>query len=67
MRLAPVHLSGRYQGAMGFSFGLGLTLAPVTGPVVLGQFGAQTMWMGCGVVGTGVALAYLALFRDRPE
>ncbi|MGB8298684.1 MAG: MFS transporter [Polyangia bacterium] len=66
-RLAPAHLSGRYQGAMGFSFGLGLTLAPVVGPVVLGRFGGQTLWMGCGVVGTGVALAYLALFRDRPE
>jgi predicted MFS family arabinose efflux permease len=64
-RLAPPDLRGRYQGLFGFSFGLGLTLAPAVGGAVLGRFGAKALFAGTASLGVLVALGHLAAGRAR--
>ncbi len=62
-QLAPAHLQGRYQGLLGLSFGLALTLAPVIGGAALESFGATWVWAGTLGLSTVVALTHLASGR----
>ena len=59
--LAPQGLQGRYQGLFSMSFGIGFTLAPLTGPQLMERFGAAVLWRSCFAVGGLVALAELVL------
>jgi MFS family permease len=63
--LSPPDLRGRYQGAMGVSWGGGLLLAPALGGAVLQRVGARALWAGCLAVGLAVAAAHLALAPSR--
>jgi len=62
-RLAPPDLRGRYQGLLGLCFGLGLTLAPALGGVVLGRLGPRWLWTGSAAL--GASLAFLQLWAGR--
>jgi MFS family permease len=62
--LSPEGLRGRYQGAFGLCFGLGMLVSPVLGAVVLERLGATALWAGCLGVSVAVAAAHLALRRS---
>jgi len=47
------------------SFGIGTTLAPLTGPQLMEHFGAPVLWRSCFGVGLLVAFAELAIGRLR--
>ncbi len=63
--LAPQGLQGRYQGLFSMSFGIGTTLAPLTGPQLMEHFGASVLWRSCFGVGILVAFAELVIGRLR--
>jgi MFS family permease len=62
--LAPPHLRGRYQGAWGLTFGLGLILAPVLGTAVF-AVSPTALWLSCGVLGLVAALLVLGVRPRR--
>jgi MFS family permease len=56
---APAHLRGRYQGAVGVTYGLAFTLAPIAG-AALYETSPRAVWIAClvlGLVGTVLAIA----------
>jgi dipeptide/tripeptide permease len=57
--IAPEHLRGRYQGAWGLTFGLGLVLAPLLGTAVY-EASATGLWLACGALGLLSAALVLA-------
>jgi MFS family permease len=60
---APPALRGRYQGMFQMSWGLAAFVGPLVGTRVLGAWGADTLWMLCGVVGILVAAGFLVVAR----
>lgn len=56
--LAPEELRGRYMGAWGLMWSLGLTLGPSFGTIVYGK-NPQFVWIGCAVLGIVAALFVL--------
>jgi MFS family permease len=62
--VAPPALRGRYQGAFGFTSGLGLVLAPTLGTAIL-TFSSTFLWLGCGAAGLLAALLTLRSARSR--
>lgn len=65
--LAPVALRGRYQGAFGMTWGVAITLSPMIAGEVFERFGANTLWIGCLVVATGIAVGQLAAGKARNQ
>jgi MFS family permease len=69
--LSPPESRGRYQGAMGLSWGLAGASAPLVGTFVLQHRGAATLWGGCLGLGAFVGLVHFvwapALTRVRLE
>jgi MFS family permease len=63
--LSPAHLRGRYQGAIGVSWGSGMLLAPAIGGAVLERFGAPALWGGCLASSLLVAAGHLAQAAPR--
>jgi MFS family permease len=63
VRLSPVHGRGRYQGVYSMSWAMAALAAPVLSGFVIDRFGAQWLWGGCAVVGTGAAAGYWLLMR----
>ncbi|HET7564419.1 MAG TPA: MFS transporter [Gemmatimonadaceae bacterium] len=61
--LAPAHMRGRYQSAFGFTFSLGLVLAPVGGTALL-ALGGQLLWIVCFVLGV-VATVFVLTAPER--
>jgi MFS family permease len=59
--VAPPHMRGRYQGVWGFTFGLGLVLAPAVGGAVFARAG-EALWPLCFVL-CAMAAAMLAAVR----
>ncbi|MGI8827292.1 MAG: MDR family MFS transporter [Chloroflexota bacterium] len=57
--LAPPHLRGRYQGAFGMTWGIGLVLAPVLGTRLF-AWNEVVLWAACGVLGMFAAGLVLA-------
>lgn len=56
---APPHARGRYQSALGVTYGSAFTVGPVVGTAVY-QWSPEGLWAGCallGVAGAGLALA----------
>jgi len=56
---APVHLRGRYQSALGVTYGLAFTIGPVGGTAIY-EWWPRGVWVACaalGVVGGSLALA----------
>jgi len=58
--LAPVELSGRYQGAFSMCWGLAFTLSPIVGGRLLVGAGPTALWLACLATGIAVALGHLA-------
>jgi dipeptide/tripeptide permease len=56
--LSPAHLRGRYSGAWGFTWGIGLVLAPSLGALIY-SVQHTLVWLVC--LGCGVAAATLVL------
>ena len=59
--LAPVHLRGAYQGVFQSSWGGAAMFAPIIGSLVMGAYGARTLWIGCFFAGLCAAAGQLAL------
>jgi len=62
--LAPAHLRGRYMGAFGLTWALGLTVGPSLG-MALFHFGAAVLWLACGALGLVAAAIILSEVRSR--
>lgn len=58
---APPELRGRYQGAMGLSFGVAAFGAPLIGTAVLEERDAATLWGGSFAVCVVVAVGFVVL------
>ena len=65
--LAPPSLRASYQGAYQLTWGGGNFLAPAVGALVMGRFGATTLWSGCFVVGAVAAAGMLRVLAPRRE
>ncbi|MBZ4418790.1 MFS transporter [Myxococcus sp. RHSTA-1-4] len=63
--LAPTELRGSYQGAYHMLWGLASCAAPALGGLLLGRFGATTLWLGCLVLGCAAAVWHLAIAEAR--
>ena len=61
--LSPIELRGLFQGAFGAAWGLSAFAGPLLGGWVYQRFGAGTLWGGCLILGSFLALGYLALGR----
>jgi len=57
--LAPAHMRGRYLGAFGLTWALGLTVGPSLG-MTLFHYGAAALWLSCGALGLLAAAIILA-------
>jgi len=64
--LAPVSLRGRYMAVMGFSWWIGLAVAPMLGPALLGA-APSAAFVVSGVVAIGAGAVALGLERRLPE
>ena len=62
--LAPVHLRGRYQGAFGLTWALGLVFAPAVGTAVY-ALNPTGLWLACGALGVVAALLVLGVAPRR--
>jgi len=62
--IAPTKRAGEYMGLYNMMFGLGFTVAPGLGVVVLERLGAGTLWTG--VLGFGLLSAVLLAFVRSP-
>lgn len=56
---APADMRGRYQGAFGATFGVGLIFGPSLGTLVFSR-SPTSLWLGCFVLGSLAALLVLA-------
>ena len=66
--LAPAGVQGRYQAALGFTYAIGLVLAPALGPALFG-WSRGGLWAICAALGLGAALVFAAVgraHRKRP-
>jgi MFS family permease len=63
--LAPPALRGRYMAMMGFSWWLGLALAPTLGTQLLGLWAPAPLYVAAAIA-LGAALSALALERQLP-
>ena len=57
--LAPPHMRGRYMGAFGLTWALGLTVGPSLG-MALFHYGPAVLWLSCGALGLAAAGIILA-------
>jgi MFS family permease len=62
--LAPAHMRGRYMGAFGLTWALGLTVGPSLG-MALFHYGAKALWLSCGAVSLVGAAVILPEFKSR--
>lgn len=62
--LAPAHMRGRYMGAWGLTWSLGLMLAPSLGARAFAA-SPDAAWLACGVVGAVAAAVVLLAGRDE--
>ena len=62
--LAPSHMRGRYIGAFGLTWALGLTVGPSLG-MALFQCGAAVLWLSCGALALLAASIILSDVRPR--
>jgi MFS family permease len=62
--LAPAPMRGRYLGAFGLTWALGLTVGPRLG-MALFQCGAAVLWLACGALGLLASAIILSEVRPR--
>jgi MFS family permease len=59
--LSPVDLRGLFQGIFGAAWGLAYFLGPLAGGWIYEQWGSNTLWVGCLILGFVIAVCYLRL------
>jgi MFS family permease len=65
--LSPPHMRGRYAGAFGMTFGLGLVVGPAAGTAIFAA-SPGTLWAGCVALGiVGAVLMLLPAARPRGQ
>jgi len=64
---APPGQRGAYQGVFQMSFGVSALGAPLLGSLVLGRWGAATLWTCCLGIGLAAAAGQLALGTLHPH
>lgn len=64
--MAPVHLRGRYQGAFGFAWAVGLVLGPSLG-TTLYAWNQAALWLLCGGLGVLAPLLIFAGTRHTSQ
>jgi MFS family permease len=63
---APTHARGRYQSALGVTYGLAFTVGPLAG-TALYQLEPKAVWYACAVLGfVGASLALIAERHPKP-
>ncbi len=62
--LAPAPMRGRYMGAFGLTWALGLTLGPSLG-MALFHYGAAALWLSCGTLGLLASSFILSEVRSQ--
>lgn len=62
--LSPAHMRGRYMGAFGLTWALGLTVGPSLG-MALFHYGAVVLWLSCGALGLVAAAIILNEVKPR--
>ncbi|GCE22045.1 MDR family MFS transporter [Dictyobacter kobayashii] len=63
--LSPAHLRGRYQGASGMTWSIGLILAPLLG-TILYSWNPTLFWPLCGLL-AGMAAVLVLLIKRRAQ
>ncbi len=63
--LSPVDMRGRYQGAFGLTWSVGVALGPWLSGVIIQHSDTRTMWFVCTAVGIVAALLHLTLGPAR--
>lgn len=61
--LAPPHMRARYMGAFSMCWSLAMVVSPPIGGRILAEFGATTLWLGCGMLGLVSACLYAVATR----
>ncbi|MGZ3682157.1 MAG: MFS transporter, partial [Ktedonobacterales bacterium] len=61
--LAPPHLRGFFQGVYGTAWGLASFVSPALSGLLIEQVGTRALWLGCFLLASLLALAYLLLVR----
>ena len=59
--LSPIELRGLYQGIFGAAWGLAYFIGPLAGGLIYQNFGSDTLWLGCLIIGIVLAFCYYAL------
>jgi branched-subunit amino acid ABC-type transport system permease component len=63
--LAPDHLRGRYNSAIGITWQIGSIIGPVISSTLLGD-GLQRIWIGCVIGGLLVVTGFAFRFTTTP-
>jgi MFS family permease len=63
--LSPASMRGRYQGAFGLVWALGVTLGPLLSGAIIQRFDTRTLWISCIGVGLLAAGGQVALGPSR--
>jgi len=63
--LAPPRLRGTYQGVYHMAWGLASLVSPWASGVVLRDYGAPALWLGCFAVGAASAAGHLLIAGPR--
>lgn len=61
--MAPPELRGRYLGTHSMSYSLAMMIGAPLGGLILGQYGAQTLWIACMLVSVAAVGVYAASYR----
>ncbi len=59
--LSPVELRGAFQGIFGAAWGLAAFVGPLAGGWVYEHWGGNTLWIGCFLIGSFLAMGYLLM------
>ena len=60
---AGVESVGRYMGVYTLAFSTAFVIGPIAGTAIYQNVGPQFLWLGTGVIGIVLALAFVALSR----
>jgi MFS family permease len=61
--VAPEDMRGRYMGAAGLTWGMGMSLGPLLAGLMMDFGDSRYVWYGCLIVGMAAAVAFLRLGR----
>ncbi len=62
-RMAPETMRGRYMAVYGLSWGVPFGIGTVLAGLVMDYYDPRWVWYAAGIIGFGVTLAYLVLYK----